>query len=184
MAISDIPNAYGDLLGTAELNTCCGAPCSCPCTTSWPPASWPCGGLNQTYSITCTIQFWDNVPCSGPFVCEETLTTVVSPGGSSCSWQSSQQSTPVCDVLYIIFLNRTSSCGGLGSCCWRIIFDSGWKPGKPYGDDIEAYKLFGSNPKGTYYVKPSDIGRCVGSFNPGYTDAWGYKIVGDKFVVS
>lgn len=42
--------ANGSLMGEC----CCGevpAPCSCPCE-SWPPESWPCGGLNETYVAT------------------------------------------------------------------------------------------------------------------------------------
>jgi hypothetical protein len=30
---------------------CCPAPCSCPCGGTWPPESWPCGGLLETYGM-------------------------------------------------------------------------------------------------------------------------------------
>lgn len=30
---------------------CCYLPESCPCEGVWPPVSWPCGGLLETYSL-------------------------------------------------------------------------------------------------------------------------------------
>lgn len=46
-------NDLSDLIGRLELfgaDEWCVAPCACPCA-SWPPKSWPCGGLNETYAI-------------------------------------------------------------------------------------------------------------------------------------
>ncbi len=41
-----------DLVRQAACPDCdCLIPCSCPCGT-YPPASWPCGGLLETYSLT------------------------------------------------------------------------------------------------------------------------------------
>ena len=36
---------------------CCGPPTSCPCK-HWPPASWPCSGLNQTYNVSYNLKAW------------------------------------------------------------------------------------------------------------------------------
>lgn len=65
------------------------APNSCPCI-SWPPTSWPCERLNQTYWVTFHYR---SVICSGPgctsgcTVCEEDLDIIVTAyEGRQCTW--------------------------------------------------------------------------------------------------
>ena len=45
---------------------CCGdlAPCSCPCEGTWPPTSWPCGGLVEEYVLSNgTTSYYDGAVC-------------------------------------------------------------------------------------------------------------------------
>jgi len=45
---------------------CCGdlAPCTCPCEGTWPPASWPCGGLVEEYVLSNgTTSYYDGIVC-------------------------------------------------------------------------------------------------------------------------
>ena len=64
------------------------APTSCPCTT-WPPASWPCGGLNQTYNLSYNVKKWHRpkTSCDGEpdEVIHYNRTCTASPW-SPCTW--------------------------------------------------------------------------------------------------
>ena len=51
----------------------CNAPCTCPCAGTWPAASWPCGNLLESYSIS--GQTVVSAPTSGSH--EYRLTSVV-----------------------------------------------------------------------------------------------------------
>ena len=43
----------GKLVRSATSPCCCfkPVPSACPCTGTWPPASWPCGGLLEQYAV-------------------------------------------------------------------------------------------------------------------------------------
>jgi len=47
-----VRNSEGDVYRGVDCPCDCVIPCSCPCSGTYPPASWPCGGLLETYSVT------------------------------------------------------------------------------------------------------------------------------------
>lgn len=72
----------------------CFPPC-CPCTDWSPlPASWPSGGLNQTYTIAGNIKWslWANNDCTGAetVLCTSAFSQTVTAvsGSPSCLWQN------------------------------------------------------------------------------------------------
>jgi hypothetical protein len=73
---------------------CCPAPCECPCET-WPPESWPCGGLLEEYIFE--LPPWgsaeyDNATCSGDVIevsvfGNRILPCTLTAGESPCTWE-------------------------------------------------------------------------------------------------
>jgi hypothetical protein len=62
------------IYSAADIEECCcpppPAPCECPCET-WPPESWPCGGLLEEYAVDIFLRFTEyesETECTGsPF---------------------------------------------------------------------------------------------------------------------
>ena len=68
----------------------CPAPTSCPCAT-WPPASWPCGGLNETYNLSYNMKVWNPPKTScGDGEPDEVIhyNTTLTPSEGACLWLS------------------------------------------------------------------------------------------------
>lgn len=64
---------------------CDHCPCGCACACSpWPPSSWPCGGLLETYSVSGEYDFGSGNPA-------DTFTgiTVTAVSGTPCAWAGS-----------------------------------------------------------------------------------------------
>jgi len=90
---------------------CCGdlAPCSCPCT-SWPPTSWPCGGLVEEYVMSNgTTSYYDGTVCYATaqgepfsFISELRLVGDVTCAATanSCEWEGPANSVERRDISY------------------------------------------------------------------------------------
>lgn len=87
----DLIRVDGDLIRCDECP--CGPPCSCPCVGTWPPASWPCGGLLEEYSFELPAWGFANYEgssCSGDFIegiGNRVLAVTVTAGDTSCTWE-------------------------------------------------------------------------------------------------
>ena len=82
-----------DLVRQADCPDCdCILPCSCPCGT-YPPASWPCVGLLETYSATMTgSSLFLESGCGATYAQREwrlnpSLSQVVT-ASAKCKWES------------------------------------------------------------------------------------------------
>jgi hypothetical protein len=64
---------------------CCPAPLTCPCEGAWPPATWPCGGLLETYSAESVVWY---EPSTGRMARPLSGSVILNPGSLSCSWIS------------------------------------------------------------------------------------------------
>lgn len=145
--------AYQD---TCPCTTCAQ---SCPCST-YPPASWPCGGLYQTYTLAYrqTLTAYANYSaCSGTVICTtyHDYSYVVT-ANAQCSWYgSTTQPTKTCVI-------QASNCWAedqnsanyatlnwnSGTKLWQIVF------GMP-GANCTATKC-SALPSGTY----ADVSCC------------------------
>ena len=100
--------------GNIQMGTgcvCC-APCDCPCEGTWPPASWPCGGLVEEYVMSNgTTSYYDSAACYAtaegePLSAISELRLVgdvtVTATTTSCEWESSASSVERRDITYDI----------------------------------------------------------------------------------
>lgn len=134
-------NAYASSVLKYQSNVSIGACCplysaTCPCTT-WPPESWPCGGLVEIYHITGTIEIYDNITCSGspvqtinmdldlPYVPE-----------TSCRWSGD-------DPGYLYYPRLTGVTGA-----WNVEVSYLYLPYLSYG--LANLSKFGVTPVGNY----------------------------------
>ena len=125
-------------------------PTCCPCP-SYPPASWPCGGLNQSYSVSFDyiLEVWSygSPACStAPTTTCTGSTALTVTADSSCHWIGTVviQPTPPppwdyrCPGTFTVEISWTAS-------GWKYkIYDSfsqAW---------TEEYKTTGRNPVGSY----------------------------------
>ena len=78
-----------------QFEECCcqpPAPCECPCET-WPPESWPCGGLLEEYSFTLPprgFMEYDGTTCSGDLLGGlgyRILPCTLTADGTPCTWE-------------------------------------------------------------------------------------------------
>ena len=71
---------------------CCPAPCACPCVGTWPPSTWPCGELLETYLLSFTTSVPSPVSGSREYrpLSSTVLTATASAPLSSgdCDWSS------------------------------------------------------------------------------------------------
>lgn len=139
------------------------APTSCPCT-NWPPSSWPCGGLTESYTIKAGSWFhWDvywESGCTGTNLSWQHIevladVTVTADGIASClwnNWGSANANT------------RVTTSYGTDWSGWGFyqvaLYPAGWWQvqvsaresdyGPSYSDD--AYKQTGLTPAGNYPI--------------------------------
>jgi hypothetical protein len=111
------------------------APCDCPCTGTFPPESWPCGGLLEEYAISNgLVSPYDaaaivaRVVDSGedpPLVTEVRLTgAVVATAADLCLWYGGEDAAEVQErtspsMTWGTAYTLTGSAEiGLASCAW------------------------------------------------------------------
>jgi len=130
---------------------CCApvpAPNSCPCET-WPPESWPCGGLNQTYHVEFDYVLYGAYPCVTPIAsCHISMDVTAVPSPFfPCEWGVNADSGTSCGTMIVNIIG--------GARCWLVQATSVTLM-KPTG---KADKSVGSTPIGTAYVPQP----CAGS---------------------
>ena len=84
-----------DSSGNIQMGTgcvCC-APCDCPCAGTWPPASWPCGGLVESYDVSFTWTGYDTYNCTGNDTSCSATITVSADSAGSCVWAGTDSSS-------------------------------------------------------------------------------------------
>ena len=108
------------LITQAEFEDCCceepDAPTVCPCDP-WPPESWPCGGLLETYAVSGTVEVLSGDDAG---IWDVAGTVVASPE-NTCQWndltatQTRQSDSKVYEVGLRLELGWTLSViGGVG----------------------------------------------------------------------
>jgi len=129
------------------------APCTCPCGT-WPPASWPCGGLVEVYTLAAGSYIEiENYNDTGNTWRWQAVDDIELTADSSCRWANNTTATT---QLYIDGTPTGSPFAGwwevaLEDCEWRL------------------YEYIGSG--GTYVPKTTDltpIGMYENWVNGGY----------------
>jgi len=152
-------------LATREelLACCCG--CECPCA-SWPPESWPCGGLNQTYAVTNGYaspvdaaaiilhqDMYGNPDCSGDVMAwqewrlssSQTVTAGDTPcgwaGTTAGNWEARSNTSPTWTAIANIEISLY-----LDACVWKVVAS------------VTMVKNTGQTPVGAYANQ--GIGEC------------------------
>ena len=158
-----------DSSGNIQMGTgcvCC-APCDCPCAGTWPPASWPCGGLVEEYVMSNgTTSYYDGAACYataegeplsmitefrlvGDVTCTATTT--------SCEWEGPASSVERRDVMYDISGNPGWVTDWYTSGAAKInLINSTWDAG-----GAGAVKETGLTPVGEYLG--ADVGTLCDS---------------------
>lgn len=131
------------------MDSCCPAPCSCPCT-NWPPSPGPCCGLMDEYTVSLTVEwkYFTGVQCcpdcssETPFVsCTLNLTKdLTADAESPCRWTIAAFNE-TCGVLSLqfvltLFLDTVN-------CQWAVLVSQ-----STY--ECQAIKATGSTPVGSY----------------------------------
>lgn len=135
----------------------CPAPSTCPCGT-WPPTTWPCGGLVEEYvASNGTTSFFDGTPCYATAqgeafgaVTELRLVGAVTctATANSCEWEGPANSIERRDIMYdgdgnpSVFLDWRAVGAAkinLSGCAWAI--ESFRRPTgqTPAGEYIDGY---------------------------------------------
>ena len=90
---------------STKIQLCDSAPDTCPCDP-WPPESWPCGGMNETYQLSYRLQRWLKTDCDGPpDVDQLNSCTLTADASTPCQWVGD------CGVLYLLLGNWRLSIG-------------------------------------------------------------------------
>ena len=141
-------------------------PC-CPCDT-WPPASWPCGGLKQTYSIagtrtvlTGSLTEDTRVINSGQVITAVSGTRCKWSGYVNCTWNRYRADgtncfAPTADTFHFSLIR--DNCG-----IWRLYHEDGASTWQNYNPPTAGPWVYpdvhvandgapGSGPEGTYTI--------------------------------
>lgn len=141
----------------ADCTECCGdlAPCDCPCT-SWPPTSWPCGGLVEKYVMSNgTTSYYDGTPCfatarpgifplSSNFEVRLVGDVTCTATANSCEWEGPADSVELRGMtwdmnnnpsVYVDWYPIGAARILLSNCAWDTVYGGSKKTGQtPVGE--------------------------------------------------
>jgi len=129
---------------------CCGdlAPCTCPCEGTWPPASWPCGGLVEVYTLA-EGSYIELVDSGVSYRWQATIAVALT-ATSSCSWTSNLSETNT--QLYIDGTPTGPEFVGR----WEVfLLDCQWELYQQIGLTDFVPKTTGQSPAGHYQSRQS-----------------------------
>lgn len=135
------------------LDEFCPVPSECPCDETFPPASWPCGGLLEVYSAT--YEFEQNHPMGGPTFRLQGGNTKTLTANSTCGWSA----TATLEIRYNDGSWNVFAACILGCSLDYHFADRAWRASLviPGSTAARKYKLYGRNPSGAYTTEPAAL---------------------------
>jgi len=123
------------------------APCSCPCT-SWPPSSWPCGGLVEVYTLAAG-SYIELVESGVSYRWQATIDVALTAAGP-CYWTSDLSETNT-----QVYIDGTPT-GPQTVGWWEVMLeDCQWDLYQQFGIAEFVPKTTGQSPAGYYQSRQS-----------------------------